>query len=404
MSFKRNLISMLSGNFGKIIIQTLFFFLFAKLLGVKDFGVYSSIFALISIAAPFSGLGYGNIVIKERSSNSSNISLNFSNAVYVLRICSIFLSLIVIVITYLVFGNVVSIYFVVLLSINELFLQRYLELIGQCYIAVEKMKITSIIYIVSSLVRLIPLIALPLTDNKLTTWVYLYTILLLIAVFSFKARLSTMIEKHRHSMQKIKWDLKESIYFSIGLSSQNIYNDVDKTIIGKLGTFEFAGLYTMAYKIIELTFFPAKAVLGTTYPKFFKLGTIDNRATLKLTLKLSASLFIYSIIAATLVLLIKPLILYVLGDSYKELYNVLLLLLLIPLLRSIHYPIADAITGIGQQKLRSYIQISIAVFNFVISIIVIRIDQKLVVLGSLLSEGMLLVMLLVTYVYLLRRK
>ncbi|PAE09587.1 hypothetical protein CHI12_01110, partial [Terribacillus saccharophilus] len=385
MSFKRNLISMLSGNFGKIFVQTLFFFLFAKLLGVEDFGIYSAVFALVSVAAPFSGLGYGNILIKEKSEKDNSINLNFSNAAFVLKLCAIFLSAFLVVITYFIFGNVVSIYFVILLCINELFFQRYLELMGQCYIAIERMQHTATIFITSSLTRLIPLSALPFVENKLITWVYIYSILLFLVTLIFRIRLKSVIVKSKHSNKKIKNDLKESIYFSIGLSSQNIYNDIDKTILGKLGTFEFVGLYSMAYKIVDVTFFPAKAVLGTTYPKFFKLGSYGGRATLKLTSILALSLFIYSIIASIIILISKPLILFVLGDSYNSLYNILPFLLLIPILRSLHYPVADAITGMGHQKVRSFIQIGIAIFNLVISVILIRLDQRLVVLSSLVS-------------------
>jgi len=403
--FISNLLSMLSGNFGKIIIQTFFFFLFARIIGVKEFGAFSAIFSLISIASPFSGLGYGNILIKEVSLNKRTITINFYNSILVLIICSSILTFFLSLVSYLMFSSFISLYFLILLCCCELFFQRLLELFSQCYIGLSKMKRTGIIYIFQSISRLLPVFfLLNIGHDKLDVWVSLYFTFLLISIFYCIIQLKKYIKSPRFNFSKMKTDLKDSIYFSIGLASQSIYNDIDKTLLGKFGTLEYTGLYSMAYKLIDVVFIPAKALLGTTYPQFFKLGNVGIKATISLAAKIISILIIYSLLAVILLMVLFKYIISLLGEQYKGIGDILKWIIVIPILRSIHYPIADAITGSGYQKYRSFVQIFIAIGNALFTIIfIIYFNQTYVIGVSVISDVALMLLLGAFYLFLIVR-
>src|SRR5689334_17303053 len=57
--------------------------------------------------------------------------------------------------------------------------------------------------------------------------------------------------------------------FALSSTAQNAYNDIDKTMVGSLATLDAAGVYTAAYRIIDVAFTPVRAVLYSAYSTFF---------------------------------------------------------------------------------------------------------------------------------------
>lgn len=95
-------------------------------------------------------------------------------------------------------------------------------------------------------------------------------------------------------------DLKEGFYFSISLSSQNIYNDIDKTLLTRLSTLEVSGIYAAAYRVVDVVFTPVRSLLNATYPKFFKLGIDGIYNCYQYTKKILPYALTYSVIAGVL--------------------------------------------------------------------------------------------------------
>ena len=74
-------------------------------------------------------------------------------------------------------------------------------------------------------------------------------------------------------LEAIVSELREGFYFSAGLSAQTIYNDIDKTMLARLGTLDATGIYGAAYRLIDVSFVPLSSLLAATYPIFFQKGT-----------------------------------------------------------------------------------------------------------------------------------
>ncbi len=74
--------------------------------------------------------------------------------------------------------------------------------------------------------------------------------------------------------------------YSIGLSAQGVYNDIDKVMLASLSSLGSAGVYAAAYRVIDLAFVPMRAVLSVTYVRFFRLGAsgAEKSATLAVSL------------------------------------------------------------------------------------------------------------------------
>ena len=157
--------------------------------------------------------------------------------------------------------------------------------------------------------------------------------------------------------------MREGAYFSITLSSQNIYNDIDKTMLARLATLEAAGIYGAAYRIIDVSFTPVRSLLYASYARFFQSGVSGIRGTLAFSVKLLPYAVGYGLLASLVLFLFAPVLPYILGKEYTETVLALRWLSLLPLLKSIHYFAADSLTGAGFQGTRSICQLVTAFLN-----------------------------------------
>jgi O-antigen/teichoic acid export membrane protein len=81
---------------------------------------------------------------------------------------------------------------------------------------------------------------------------------------------------------------------------------------------------------------------------------------------------------------------FILGRGYSEVTEALRWLSLLPLLKTLHYFVADSLTGAGFQRLRTIIQVGIAAFNFTINLWLIpSFGWRGAAWASIASDGLL---------------
>ncbi|PAC34376.1 oligosaccharide flippase family protein [Caldifermentibacillus hisashii] len=401
-SLKKNSIWMIYGLGSRITLQTIYFFMLAKVLGPQGYGAFTAIIALTSILVPFSGFGFGNIMIKYVSTNKILLREYYGKALSVLLLTGFFINIIVVSIAAIILDNKVSLLSINLISITEIILLRIIEINTQVFISIEKMKWSAHINMLISLFRLFAVIVFVcfFKEHDIVNWSIIYFFATLALVFfSLLITVKTTVRPFM-TLKGVRKELKEGIYFSVGLSSQSVYNDLDKTILGKFGDLSIVGIYSAAYKIIDMAFTPAKAVLSSTYSKFFQYGRHGISQTSDLLFRIIKLLLIYSIIVLIGLLIFSPTVELLLGDRYNGLANIILSLSVLPILRSIHYSFADALTGAGYQKVRSINQVLVAFINGGLSLLLIQIySWRGAVTASIISDGILCILLITNFYY-----
>ena len=70
---------MLVGQGLNLLLQAGYFVLLARLLGVKEYGVFVGAFALVSIATPYSALGSGLLFMQYVSTKAENFAVYWGN-------------------------------------------------------------------------------------------------------------------------------------------------------------------------------------------------------------------------------------------------------------------------------------------------------------------------------------
>jgi O-antigen/teichoic acid export membrane protein len=196
------------------------------------------------------------------------------------------------------------------------------------------------------------------------------------------------------ALGRIRGESFEGLMFSISLSAFSIYTDIDKTMLARLGSLEATGIYTAAYRLIDVAFIPVKALLNAAYPGFFRNGVDGIRGTLRYSRRLMLRILPYSVFAFAALLIGASLVPRILGPDYAKVTEALRWLSLLPLLKTVHFFAADALTGAGYQGVRITAQIGIAIFNVLFNLWIIpAYGWRGAAWSSLASDGLLAVVL-----------
>jgi O-antigen/teichoic acid export membrane protein len=67
---------------------------------------------------------------------------------------------------------------------------------------------------------------------------------------------------------------REGLIFAVSGSTTSIYNDVDKAMLAHFGMNAANGVYTMAYRLVDISTMPLRAVHAAAFPRFSDMERI----------------------------------------------------------------------------------------------------------------------------------
>jgi O-antigen/teichoic acid export membrane protein len=361
----RNAAWSLAGQIARVGLQGSYFVIVARVLGVDGFGAFSAVVALVALACPFAALGGVNLLVKHVSTGKRTAAVQFSNGVLVtVALGGAFTALLVVAApgvapVGVLAGTIVMIATADVVAGNLIFMAGAL---GQ---ARERLMSTALYPILLSAARLLALIVTVavLGDVDLTAVAASYAASSVLVSGIVVSTILYRLGGFRPDLRTFASQWREGLLFAVSLSAQNVYNDIDKTMLARLDTLGAAGIYAAAYRILDFTFAPMRAALAAAYPRFFQHGVGGLRSALEVSRKIALPGFAYATAVAAVLLLGADVIPVVLGDEYAQSVDAVRMLAALPLLRWIHYLAADSLTGAGRQGVRTTCQVSIAVVN-----------------------------------------
>jgi O-antigen/teichoic acid export membrane protein len=388
----------------RLIIQAVYFVLTARILGPDKYGAFVAVVALAAVLSPFSGLGTNNLFIKNVRSGKRSPEICWGNGLLATFASGTAFSALVFLINY-AFHLRMPLFVVAGVCISDLLLLRVIELACFGFGAVDRMKENAIQNVVSSLPRLIAIAVLsagwrPITLQK---WVGAYLVASTVSTVYVCYRAHTIWGAPRWNWCALREDVAEGVYFSVGTSAATIYNDIDKVMLGKI-SLAATGIYAAAYRLIDVSMTPVRALASAAYPHFFRRGLDGMGAAHAYSTRLIKRACTYSAALFALLWLSAPLLPLVLGTNYAETALALRWLALLPMLRSVHTFLGDSLSGAGFQGLRSAIQATIALINIALNLAIL---PKYGWLGaawtSLASDALLLLSFWIVVRYKIRR-
>jgi O-antigen/teichoic acid export membrane protein len=163
----------------------------------------------------------------------------------------------------------------------------------------------------------------------------------------------------------------EGVVFAVSGSATGIYNNFDRAMLGHYGMNTANGIYSMAYRVVDISTIPITSVHQAAFPRFFKKGVGGVQTTIPYALRILKRTLLLALASAIVMALAAPLIPYLVGKSFRESVLALRWLCLLPVFRSFHLSAGDALTGAAHLNLRVGLQVAAAGFNFAVNLYLI---------------------------------
>jgi O-antigen/teichoic acid export membrane protein len=396
-------------GFGQLIrlgIQAIYFVLIARALGASEYGSYVSVAALATIAAPFASMGSGYLLIQNVARVPETFSVQWGRALAITAVFGGTLLGIVTLVAGLLLPRSIPLTLVLAVSAADLLFARFLDISGQAYLAVHRLDRTAQIELLLSPLRLVAALVLIATQSAPTAveWGVLYLVSSVVGSTVAIALVTRELGRPRFQLRETGTEWREGVAFSVGLSALSWNNNIDKTMLSRLGTLEATGTYAAAFRVVDIAFLPIGSLLAATYARFFQEGMKGMRATGRFALQLLKLGAGYAVLAAAALYAVAPVLPAVLGSEYQGAVPAVRWLALLPLLRAIHYFGADALTGAGYQAVRTVILVVVAVLNLGLNLLLVpSYSWRGAAAAVLICNGVLAISIW-TAVWYLRRK
>ena len=361
----RNASWIVLGQGGSFLLQAGAFILLARLLGVSEYGIFSGAYALVAVVTPYSSLGAGLLFLRYVSVNKSQAGLYWGNSLLISFAMSSLIAFLLWFAGPPLTGQLDRVLFVVLVFAN-CFCFQVVAIAGQVFQTFDKLQMTAILSFLTNFSRLVVLVIMELTLHHASAFQWAAGVLM--ASLATAALASIWVQSEIESA--IRFDVRlilrrvwEGLGFSFAGTTQAVYNDIDKMMLSHYGLNRENGFYTLAYRIVEFATAPITAMDVALLPRYFVLSQEGMLPVVRLVAKsLRVGVMVgVGIVGATL--LIAPLVPHMVGRGFSGVLIALRWLCWIPLLRAIHRLTGIALTGTGNQRLRTVAQFIVAVVN-----------------------------------------
>jgi O-antigen/teichoic acid export membrane protein len=408
-SLRRGSLWMISGQAVSIAFQGIYFVLMGRTLGSREYGVFIGVVSLVGTLATFSGLGMEMILVRNISRNRRSFAVTWGQSLAIT-----FAGFLVLLGMSLVIGH-----FTLRPGLRTLIpyaafadglLGKLVQLAARAFQGAGRLDWTAKLTAATNLGRALTAAGLFVYAHacgvhpSALTWVRSYWFSTLIVAAA--ALIVVTLQLGRPQLAAIRWrDLSEGFSFSLSSSSISVYNDIDKTFLVGLGQLSATGIYSAAYRVIDVVSTPLYSVYAAATPRFFREGAGGIAAAQPLVRNMLLRTVPYGAASAVALYLGAGLLPLLFGSSFRGSVTVLRWLCLLPLLRVLHYAWGTAITASASQWNRTATQLGAAALNLALDAALIpRWSWHGAAIASLLTDGSLEVMSWAVFQALARRE
>jgi O-antigen/teichoic acid export membrane protein len=165
----RNAGWMMVGQCAGYALQAVYFVMLARLLGVVEYGIFAGAFAFVNLVAKYSQLGTGTVFLRYVSIDRSKFSLYWANILLVTTVGGLVTTLALHFIGSRLL-NPASAAVVLLAAVANCFGTQLTSCAAQVFQAIEQMRVTAVLNLLTNLVRTIAAGTLLLLFHRIDAW------------------------------------------------------------------------------------------------------------------------------------------------------------------------------------------------------------------------------------------
>jgi O-antigen/teichoic acid export membrane protein len=357
------------GQGTNLLLQAGYFILLARLLGVREYGIFAGVFAVVNLITPYSALGAGMLFMRYVTADRGNAATYWGNSLVVTLATSIAIAG-VLFFAGPVLTKVHSHWIFVILVLANCLFSQVANLGSLVFQTFEKMRWVATMSVLSNLGRFLILIAMRLTLHHATALQWSFGVLVASGSAAALSAVWVRTEIGPAAFERglILRRVREGFGFSFAGTTQATYNDVDKVMLSHYGLNRENGFYTLAYRVIDVATTPIVALDAAVLPRFFRMGEAGMAKIIRLAVRSAGASVLLGAGIAVSVLLAAPVIPHLVGRDFSGALVALRWLCWIPLLRGIHRATGSALTGSGRQNVRTVAQLIVAAANLLLNL------------------------------------
>ncbi len=355
---------MFAGQGLSFVTQGLYFVLLARLLGSAQYGVLAGAAAIVAIVSQYSTLGSGLVFLRYVSPDHGRFREYWGN----ILLCTAMLGTGIVVALHFcgrwLIGNQ-SASVLVLLAIGDCLCGQLSSCASQVFQAFERMRTTAGLSLLTNLLRLLLAAGMLVYFHHASArqWALASLLVSVIGVFAAVSIVTFRIGFPTFSPKLLLARAGEGFIFAVSSSTTSMYNDIDKAMMGHYGMNVANGIYSVAYRVINIAGMPVASIHSAAFPRFFKAGVHGITATRPLAKKILKRTSLIGLAASVSLFFFAPAIPYFVGASFTPSVAALRWLCWIPFLRCFHLSAGDAMAGAGHQKWRLFSQVIASLFQ-----------------------------------------
>lgn len=395
-SLMGGVLHLLAGHLLRMFIQSAYFILTTRGLGVEDYGRYTGLQALLLGLVAFTNLGYPILALREVARDTRGRAAIWSDGLRVTLVLGGGFSLIL-----AVFGpGLLRVHIprlpLLLLAIAELVFYALINLLSGIMQGAQRLDRMAQLEVALALSRLaaVGMVAL-VGELNLASFAVAHlagSVLCLLLALAVLGR-GWVWPLAPTSWPEIRGRLRDGLYIAGAAAGRNFHVGLDKMMLPSLAGLAVAGQYAAGYRVFAFALLPVQALMSALYPRFFQQGQGSFAGSLALWRRSAPLVLAYALPVSAIVWLAAPLLGPILGSEYPEAPQVLRALIWVLALQGLYLPLGDALSGADFFGFRTACIFAAAAVNLGLNLLLIpRQGWQGAVLAVYLSHALLLVL------------
>ena len=313
------------------------FFLFvglARFLGVREYGKFIAVVAVMTFMVPLVGFGMPTFLVREVAIDKARFASQFGKSLIVVCSCALpFIFIAFFVGNWLLPGEI-SRDIVFKVAVVELLLGPVQELAMRAFQAVENFLFMMMVASGLIFLRLISFSLMLLIGGSIdaVSWSNYYLFSSFFAVSGALLLVFMKIGFPEFTICNVLTTMKEGFYYAVTGASSRVSSEIDKACLARLSSLEITGAYSAAYRFTDIVMLPIYALLESSATRFFREGAKGMEHSGAYAKKLLLLPTIYAVLGGALLFFCARFIPLLLGPDYDLAVPILKLLAILPLI------------------------------------------------------------------------
>ena len=270
----KNTILVTGGLLLRAFLQFLLFVGLARFLGVREYGKFIAVVAIMTFLVPLVGFGMPTLLIREMAIDRKRYSYQFGKSMIITVLFAMIYLPIAIIVSGWFLPEEISCGIIFNIALAELLFLPIIDLSRQPFKAIELFTYSTVFSTGLIFFRLAGFGLMLATSSQVNAecWSFYYLLATVMTMFCALAVVFREFGFPEFSFRNIFSAMREGCYFALSGMATRINGEIDKVFLARLSSLKITGGYSAAYRFTDIILLPVNALLGASGARFFRAG------------------------------------------------------------------------------------------------------------------------------------